>query len=999
MRIYLTLICFLFAVQIIEAQVLNDECANAIVLTEVSNWCSDAGAFSNSNATISPEASPRCFPSGQNNNDVWFTFVAIATEVNIAVIGNTRINNGGTLRDPQFALYDGNCGALNQIQCSSDAFGEDAVQSFAGPLVVGQTYFIRVSARNGNQGTFQLCMNNFNIVPEPSGDCATAVILCDKSPFTVESVNGEGVDPFEITNSGCNNNLNGCTLVESSSSWYKWTCKDAGSLTFNLTPLNPNDDLDFILYELPNGLNDCGTKQEIRCMASGEVVGQPVSVWQPCTGATGLRQGESDGGESCGCDPGDNNYVAAVNMVPGRSYALVINNFTSSGSGFSIDFGGTGTFEGPTADFINNEPDNILCVGQAVTFTDASFFAGGIIDWQWAFGAGAAISNADTEGPHAISYNTPGLKSIVLSVTSDQGCLITTVKTILVECCGDHFSVNATTSNLTCPETPNGAIDLSANSSFGPFTYNWSSGESSEDITGLAPGDYEITLSDVSTCDTVFNFTIISPPAFTFDTLITMPTCGGGTDGELTLEVGGGTPDYEFNWQSSGFSTNNNLSNISRGNYNVVVRDANGCTVPMSILVNELDLILDPSVDAVNPPLCTDDANGSIAVSVVNGFGPFMYDWKDGRGFVDESSLSGLRAGIYNVEVTDQNLCTGIFVFDMQDPPPLVTDISTTDASCNGIDDGFAVSMTSGGVGGYRYNWSDGQLDSTAINLRAGSYKLIITDANGCSIQENILINEPEPVLINPGEINDAICNGEASGSFSVVGNGGVQPFEFSIDGNNFQDLPLFENLPAGNYSVTIRDAQGCSSVLDVVLGEPVPLIVDAGEDKTINLGESTRIQAVSNESPVRFGWLPQDSLSCLDCPNPVADPVNTTNYIVTVTNDKNCMATDELTVFVLKNRPIYAPNAFSPNGDGLNETFTIFGGISARQIKSLRIFSRWGEMVFEGLNLPLNNQAFGWDGKFRGRMMNPGVFVYYAEIEFIDDEVVVIEGDLTLMR
>ena len=133
-----------------------------------------------------------------------FAFVAQATTVNINIIGNTPSNPGGTLEDPEVALYSGTCGAgLVELECISDAFNNNIVETFGGPLTVGQTYYIRVDARNGNEGTFQLCINNFNQVPEPSSDCSDAVLLCDKSPFTVQSVLGAGNNVNEIDVSTC----------------------------------------------------------------------------------------------------------------------------------------------------------------------------------------------------------------------------------------------------------------------------------------------------------------------------------------------------------------------------------------------------------------------------------------------------------------------------------------------------------------------------------------------------------------------------------------------------------------------------------------------------------------------------------------------------------------------------------------------------------------------------------------------------------------------------
>ena len=168
------------------------------------------------------------------------------------------------------------------------------------------------------------------------------------------------------------------------------------------------------------------------------------------------------------------------------------------------------------------------------------------------------------------------------------------------------------------------------------------------------------------------------------------------------------------------------------------------------------------------------------------------------------------------------------------------------------------------------------------------------------------------------GEVIDVICNGESTGSISVIGSGGTAPYEYTIDGDTYQTSNTFTNLPAGTYTIAVLDAMGCAVDLEATITEPLPLIVDAGPDQTIDLGFSTDIRATVSEFPVTFEWIPADFLSCIDCIDPeVIMPPNTTTYTITVTNSDGCTAMDDVTITVVKNRPIYIPNAFSPNDDG----------------------------------------------------------------------------------
>ncbi|MEZ4990948.1 MAG: gliding motility-associated C-terminal domain-containing protein [Saprospiraceae bacterium] len=984
------------------AQAPNDVCDSAIELTNLVGWCSQPAAFSNANATDEATVEkPYCFFDTDTNRDIWFSFTAIGNTINISVTGDYDAGQqdvGGTLRNPNIALYSGTCGKLTEVECVGDGIGINTVNTLAGPLAVGSVYYIRVSAQDGNDGTFQLCVNNYNSVPAPSGDCEPGVILCDKSPFSVEQVSGAGNNPNELTGIFCQG---GGAVSEFATSWYKWTCDQPGSLTFTLTPLNPADDLDFYLFRLPNGIDDCSGKILLRSMSSGEQGGAPFSAWEPCTGQTGMSLTDNDVSEDCGCQAGDNNFVAGIDMDAGVSYALVISNFSNSGSGFSIEFGGTGTFLGPTADF-EAVPQSI-CVGQAITFTDRSSYVGNLVGWAWNFGPDANNTTASGQGPHTVEFHRPGLKGIQLTVEAERGCIVTATVPILVECCANHFNSDGVASGLVCPGTNTGSIDLEVSSNYPPLSYNWSTGDVREDVNGLPAGDYSVSVVDDVGCSTELSFTVDSPPDFVFDTLVTMPTCNGGTDGAVTLAVSGGTPDYEYNWESSGFGPDNTLSNISQGDYSLVVRDMNGCETDMLLPVRELELILDPMAEAITPPSCFGFSDGRIQLNIDNGLPAYQYNFNDGNGFVNSNTRNNLSSGVYTVDVRDANLCKGAFTFTVEDHPPLELEFDPTNISCFGLSDGTITALPVGGVGNYAYNWQTGTSSETLDGLPAGSYAITVLDGNGCEIDGVVTLTQPNQLFLDIVDILDNICFGDEDGEVQIQGSGGTGPYEYSADGLTFQSSTSFGNLPAGNYTFTILDALGCTETTDATVNQPAELTVDAGEDQTINLGYSTTIRALPSDPLVTYSWSPdqEDIFRCLfdDCQSAEVMPLNSTIFEVTVTDLTGCIATDSVRIGVIKNRPLYIPNAFSPNNDGPNDYFTIYAGPSVESIQSLQIFDRWGELVFSRQDFPPNDESMGWDGTFNGQLLNPGVFVYMAEVRFIDGFSVRYKGDVTLVR
>lgn len=977
-------------------QAQGNDCASATPLPDIISWCSGAGAFNNNSATDSGQ-SPGCFPNAQDNFDLWFSFVAEATDVNISIAGATGQNNGGTLRNPQIALYSGSCDDLENIGCFSDAVGTNSGQFFAGPLVIGQTYYIQVGARNARRGSFRLCVNNYNAIPNPSSDCPTGVILCDKSPFTVAQISGAGNDANELGNVSCS--TFSCPLTESGSVWYKWTCDEPGSLTFTLTPLNPVDDLDFVLYELPNGVNDCNGKFDLRCMASGEVVGADFSVWEPCTGATGLSEGETDTGEGCGCTPGDNNFVAPIEMEAGKSYALVVNNFSQSGNGFSVEFGGTGTFLGPRAAFAVNPPQDTFCIGAPVSFVDLSEFEGGIAGWQWNFGEGASPTTVNTQGPHTVTYDTPGMKSVLLRVATDDGCIVSKVLSFYVECCDGQFDVAADILDLLCPEDANGGISLSVNNDNPPYQYLWGDGQNTPNISDLAIGDYTVTITDNYACDTVLTFSVGSPNAMQIDTLIGMPTCNGGTDGSITLTVTFGTPPYEYSWAGGPFGSDNTLNNLAVGDYEVAVRDANGCLLELLLPVRELELLLDPGLPNLLNPSCTGFSDGAITANIANGLPPYLYDFNDGNGYVSGNTLSGLPAGTYTINALDENLCQGTFTLLLEDPPLLEASLDLQGISCHGETDAVLTAVGTGGTGGYTYAWGSGQSVPARSNLGEGTYLVTITDANGCTATADTTIVQPPPLSVGVVDVVDVLCFGAPTGLVQLEGQGGVPPYEYSEDGATFQVSTVFDSLLAGDYTFTVMDSNGCLAEVDATVAQPPQLQVDAGPDLRIELGYTGQINGSSSDPSATYTWVPADSLSCLDCLSPTTYPVNSTVYTLIATDGNGCTAQDSMRVAVTKNRPVYIPNAFSPNGDGRNDGFTIYAGPGLRRIQELKIFNRWGGLVFEGSGFLPNDPARGWDGIVGGEAAQIGVYAYFAKLEFIDGVVIVQEGDVQLVR
>lgn len=892
------------------AQPSNDECANPILIPNVLNFCSATGQFTNVDATPSTYGPATCF--GTTQNDVWFAFVAQATDVTITIRGATPQAPGGTLQNPQLALYFGTCGGtINQLECQSAV--QNIVEGYQGGLFVGSTYLIRVQGGGGNEGTFQLCINNYNPPVEPTSDCPDASILCDKSPFVVQNVTGAGTNTSELTDALCFSN-GAPGNFETNSTWFVWTCSQSGTLEFTLSPNNVSDDLDFALYRLPNGIGNCQGKELVRCMASGD-----FTFPSPCMGPTGLQAGDTDISEDAGCqNAGDDAWLAPFDMVQGESYALCVNNFTSTGNGFSIEFGGTGLFLGPEAAFTTEPP--AVCLGTAVQVTDASNFPlGDITAWKWSFGADAVPQTATGPGPHTVQFNTPGIRPVVLTLETDLGCRLTDIQTV-----------------------------------------------------NIFP-DVEI------------------------DTLIAAPDCNGTANGTVTINnITSGTPPYQFSWNGGPFGTMSSLSGLGVGTISLVIRDSNNCESDFVIDVKERVLTAEADVTM---PLCFGDANGVITMNVTNGVQPIQFDF--GNGFINQNFQDGFAAGIYTVQAIDDVLCRGTFEVEVTDHPILELALDTMNISCFTANDGMALASPAGGVMPYAYLWSDGQMQDKASDLPPGQFSVTVTDANGCTITGGVFIVEPPDVAVNLVDVLDLLCNGVPAGEIRVEGVGGVEPYTFSADGSNFVATDTLGNLPAGDYWVTIKDAEGCIDSVFASITQPPPLIVSAEPaDTTIDLGFPVLVTTTTSPPgrPVTYAWSPDLGVDDVTIAEPTITAITSQVYTITITDDDGCTAVDNVQIIVNSNRPMYFPNVFGPEKNFPNNFFTGFGGPAAESITLLRVYDRWGSLIYETRSNPLNTPEKGWDGTYKGELVQ-GVFTFYAFVRFIDGVELQYEGDITVVR
>jgi gliding motility-associated-like protein len=261
--------------------------------------------------------------------------------------------------------------------------------------------------------------------------------------------------------------------------------------------------------------------------------------------------------------------------------------------------------------------------------------------------------------------------------------------------------------------------------------------------------------------------------------------------------------------------------------------------------------------------------------------------------------------------------------------------------------------------------------------------------------------------LIIQFQNTDPQCFGGNNGRVQLLVSGGNMPYRYSLDGGPFGGSSAYIGLPAGDYTLRVRDDHGCITEISTSLTNPPPITVLLGPDTTVVLGQPVLLSPEVNNAFGLTGnaWHSAllEHLVCVDtpaCTELLVQPLFTNTYFLTVTDANGCTGKASQKVSVEKPRGVYVPTGFSPNGDLENDRLLVHG--KSRQVRNIRLFrvyDRWGELVFEDRNFNVNDATRGWDGQWRGKDCDPGVYVWYLEAEFQDGYEETLKGEVTLIR
>lgn len=625
----------------------------------------------------------------------------------------------------------------------------------------------------------------------------------------------------------------------------------------------------------------------------------------------------------------------------------------------------------------------------------------------------------------------------------------------------EALQFNYSIDSLDCFGDDNGSIAVTPSGGLAPYSFEWFSGQMTSTITDLNEGAYFFTATDADGCQRADTIELTQPDTLIaiIENLGSDIVCD--SSGELNAVATGGTMPYSYLWNdgsteqtNSQLTAGSHLVTITDANgcmdiaafqlvedtifvnqqeqlctgevfdFNNEVFDIDTSLCVTFIANNGCDSIhcldlqfVDTTYTVLSEAICFGenyDFNGLIlendtslcqTFSTINGCDSIICldltvlenitELTDEFCEGDEYNFNGIElteGGIYLDTFLAFNGCDSLIVLNLQMNPAPVFSFEVEGNLC--LDEEITVTFNPDN----EYLWATGETTNMLTFTEAGVYGGVATNSFNCESNVDFVVNETADLNIFYTAEGPA-CFGDLFGKIlidSVVG--GVAPYLFALNGEPLQSNNEFDNLLAGNYDVLVEDANGCQAATTIILSEPQLLTVETSGNQEINLGETISLSAMTNIPNPTVQWSPSDFLECDTCLITNVTPQQSIEYQITIMGENGCTISDRLEVLVNDITGAYVPNVFSPNNDGINDFFTVYADASIESITSMKIFNRWGAVLFEVSDILPNDQNKGWNGMFNNEILDAGVYVYFVEVLRVDGVKEILKGEVLLV-
>ena len=542
---------------------------------------------------------------------------------------------------------------------------------------------------------------------------------------------------------------------------------------------------------------------------------------------------------------------------------------------------------------LNENHLNVSCYGFSNASIDLSV-SGGNPGYTYLWN-----NNATTQDLSNLQFG-----NYFVTVTDENQCQ--SFKSVLLTQPAATLVVLGAKTDVKCFGETNGSISITTSGGTVPYIFSWSSGATTEDLSNLATGSYNLTVTDLNNCIATYNTTIFEPLDLVIGQSISDVSCFGGNNGSLDMTPAGGITPYLYSWNNGAITQD--ISNLIAGNYTLTLTDANQCVDSLTVNVGQPSAPITIS-QIVKNVSCRGGSDGEIRIIASGGNSFYSFLWNTGA-TTDE--INNLVAGTYTVTVKDIKNCSATFTIVVTQPTAVLSLTKTfTPVICHGDSTGTATVNAFGGTSPYSYLWDNGATSSTATQLSSGTYSVLVTDANLCTANISVTVTEPTALIANADSI-DVLCYAASTGSISVIAQGGVGNFTYLWSSG--QTTTLVNNLPAGNYSVTVKDGNQCTITAITIVNQPdSALNVALTHLDNLCLGYSLgSIDATTTggTSPYTYLWSHSETTEDIDS-------LGNGNYILTVTDAHQCVA--------LNNSTITSPTQINATSQTVN--VSCFGG------------------------------------------------------------------------
>ncbi|MFS0491569.1 T9SS type A sorting domain-containing protein [Leadbetterella byssophila] len=856
-----------------------------------------------------------------------FTITQPASALQASISAQTNVScNGGTNGS---ATVTATGGTAPYTYSWSPTGGTSATAS---GLAAG-TYTVTVTDANGISTSAQVNITQPTALVASQGAITHVYAFGASTGSATVMVNG-GIPPYTYSWTGSSSTT--ATASNLAAGTYAVTVTDANGCTTSqsFTITQPSSALQASISAQTNVSCNGGTNGSATVTATGGTAPYTYS-WSPTGGTNATASGLSAGTYSVTVTDA-NGISTSAQVTITQPTALVASQGAithvyafgaATGSATVVVHGGTApyTYSWSGSASTTATASNLAAGTYAVTVTDAngcttsqsftitqpasalqaSISAQTNVSCNGGTNGSATVTATGGTAPYTYSWSPTGgtnatasglsAGTYTVTVTDANGISTTTSATITQPTA--LAASSGTITHVYAFGASTGSATVMVNGGTAPYTYSWSgSNSTTATASNLAAGTYAVTVTDANGCTATQSFTI-TQPAYALEASISAQTnvsCNGGTNGSATILASGGTAPYTYSWSHDN-STNASANGLSAGTYTVTVTDANGISTSAQVTITQPTALV-ASQGAITHVYAFGASTGSATVMVNGGTAPYTYSWSGSNSTT--ATASNLAAGTYTVTVTDANGCTTSQSFTITQPASaLQASISAqTNVSCNGGTNGSAKVTATGGTAPYTYSWSPtGGTSATASGLSAGTYTVTVTDANGISTSAQVTITQPTALVASQGAITHVYAYGASTGSATVMVNGGTAPYTYSWSGSA-STTATANNLAAGTYTVTVTDANGCTTSQSFTITQPSSALqasISAQTNVSCNgaTNGSATILASGGTAPYTYSWSPTGGTSA------TANGLAAGTYTVTVTDANGIFTTTSIVI------------------------------------------------------------------------------------------------------